>query len=257
MAESLFIASIVCFILSGVLFIVTIALFFSLKIQNTIRKLMGQNQAAWIMNSHSDKDKKKSKKKAANSGRKHQYTETTYTLMETPANDEEELPTVLDNGEEKLDSLVSVYNEENLTITDDNISNALSGITKITTVQETTTELEEEKTAAIGLDDSSLETVNQLSFRADSHLDNLSDKEKNEYQQYCGQFPGRGIKNSDLYTETEDAENFLNPLNYHTFDSNLSELETELEEATENPDDTGKKFQILQTIMYVHTDEVI
>jgi hypothetical protein len=40
-------------------------------------------------------------------------------------------------------------------------------------------------------------------------------------------------------------------------EAETTELETELEEATENPDDTGKKFQILQTIMYVHTDEVI
>lgn len=110
MAEKLFTASIACFILAGAFFIVAVFLFFSLQIQDTARRLMGQTQMKWIMK---NKTKEVRKKKKNPSDKKNNSSDLSHEDIPTVL--DEELPTVLDSGEAKQGSLVTIYDEDILT----------------------------------------------------------------------------------------------------------------------------------------------
>lgn len=190
MAENLFIASIVCFILSGAVMIVAVALFFSLQIQDTVKKLRGQSQLQWIMKGipqpkGSPKRKNKKQTKAV----------PIPLPQETPTDlaDEEESPTVLDDGEEKQISLVSAYAEDEPT-----------AMEELTYSDESPTDAEETESEYTVPDSAEEERLTDVSAE-----------------------------------ETEE------------------ELTDVAEEDTEHPEESQHEFTIVETILYVHTDEVI
>lgn len=97
--------SIVCFFLSAAFFVVSAVIFFSFHIMDVVREIRGQSQIKWVLSRDSQK---KARKFHAEKGEGILLNETATEYGQF----EEEIPTTMDNGDIKMESLVGFYEDK-------------------------------------------------------------------------------------------------------------------------------------------------
>ena len=228
MAEIYSTISIVCFFLAGAFFIVAIAVFFSQNVLGTIKELSGQTQASWIMSVQGkDRSKKRDSKEMATFRPKAKFKGESTT---EPESMEDEVPTTFDNGEVKQGSLVGFYDRKDNSVpvaaadkAGRHGKNRGSPVSEIPTTAEQPVPLrmpqQEPEAPTLGED----QVPHNISAVPELAVPFTADDEAEEATQI----------------ETEEEATQLG------------------EPATEDPIDNKIDFQILETILYVHTDQII
>ena len=228
MAEIYSTISIVCFFLASAFFIVAIAVFFSQNVLGTIKELSGQTQASWIMSVQGkDRNKKRGSKEMVTFRPKAKFKGESTT---EPESMEDEVPTTFDNGEVKRESLVGFYDSKDNSVPVAEADTAgRHGKNRVSPVSEIPTTAEEPSPSGMVRQELEAPTVGE-----DQVPHNIS----------------AAPEPAALFTVDAEAEE-------------ATQIETEEEAtqlgepATEDPIDNEIDFQILETILYVHTDQVI